>query len=337
MIRAKLESGLHFRLGIIRGEREEVRSDYEPFVQPLMINTIGRSGSTWLTWLLSCHPQIVAFKPFEHETRVASYWMTVFQELSQPQSFLTQFDPPDLAVRHWWLGEAGTNRGALKDKELSTWLAYDSVPALAAMCQSRIDAFYSANATIDRHGRYFVEKFSPWQIVPDLLSELYPNAKEVILVRDFRDMFCSIRAFNAKRGDQGFGRDRADSDADYIRTIIRGFAKALLQRWRRRGNLAHLIRYEDLILEPAETLERLMTYLELDASSDAIERTLQLASQDRPGVDNHRTAPDVASSVGRWRTDLSPELIAVCDEALGPLLTEFGYSVERSEQLSEAG
>ena len=38
-----------------------------------------------------------------------------------------------------------------------------------------------------------------------LTAELYPDAREVFLVRDFRDMVASIFAFNRKRGVRGFG------------------------------------------------------------------------------------------------------------------------------------
>jgi hypothetical protein len=323
-IRVKLASGLHVRIGTIEGERQEMSSDYEPFVEPLMVNTVGRSGSTWLTWLLNCHPEVVAFKPFEHETRVASYWVTALQELSQPQSFLTQLDPPDLAARRWWLGDAGANRGALKDQELRRWLGNHSIRALAAICQSRIDAFYCANTAMSQHERYFVEKFSPWQVVPDLLSELYPNAKELILVRDFRDMFCSIRSFNEKRGVQGFGRDRADGDRDYIKTMVRGFANAVLGRWRQRASTAHLVRYEDLVLDPAGTLRQLLGYLGLDDSDAVVDETVELA-QNAPGSVQHMTAGKPAASIGRWRRDLSAELQLACEEALDPVLGQFGY------------
>jgi hypothetical protein len=333
LVRVRLESGLHFRLGTIEGRRGKIQSEYEPVVQPLIVNTIGRSGSTWLMCLLSGHPQIVAFKPFEHETRVASYWMSVLQALSQPGSYLTQFDPPDLAARNWWLGEAGTNSGVLRDGEVATWLGRDSVDALAAMAQDRIDAFYWTNTGARGGQRYFVEKFSPWQVAPDLLSEIYSGAKEFILVRDFRDMFCSIRAFNAKRGGVGFGRDRAGSDAEYVKTIVRGFARALLRRWRSRRGIAHLVRYEDLVLKPEETLRELLLYLELE-SSDAVLQQVRKRAERASGAEQHQTAASPTASIGRWRRDLSKELKVVCEEALDPTLTEFGYepTVEREPE-----
>ena len=52
--------------------------------------------------------------------------------------------------------------------------------------------------------------------VKDKLAELYPDSREVFLVRDFRDMVSSILAFNAKRGARGFGRAAAETDAGYV-------------------------------------------------------------------------------------------------------------------------
>ena len=324
LVRARLRSGVRPALGTIHGEREDLHSDYDPSVQPLMINTIGRSGSTWLSWLLSCHPQIVAFKPFAHETRVATYWMTVLQELSHPQSYLTQIDPPGLAASRWWLGDAGVNRGAFRDATLREWLGQDSVRALAAIAQSRIDAFYRANTEVSDNQPYFVEKCSPWQIVPDLLSELYPRAKELILVRDFRDMFCSIRAFKQRRTNPGFGRDRAENDAQYIERFVRGFAKSLQRRSRSRGSSVKIVRYEDLVLDPVATLTALLAYLDVDSSDAVVEETLRRA-ENPTGAKQHQTAKNPAASIGRWHDDLSDDLKATCDEALGPVLAEFGY------------
>jgi hypothetical protein len=324
LVRARLQSGRHCRLGIIKGSREKIEATYAPKLQPLIVTTIGRSGSTWLIWLLTCHPEIVAFKPFEHEARVASYWLSVLQALSQPQSYLTQVDPPDLAARRWWLGEAGTNSGVLRNAALAGWLGRDGVRALSALVQDRIDAFYCDTGVASGGERYFVEKFAPWQVVPDLLFELYADAREIILVRDFRDMFCSIIAFNARRGGSGFGRDRAGDDAQYIRTIVRGFARALLQRWRVRRGSVYLVRYEDLVLSPNETLGGILDYMGVDSSPALVDEVVQRA-QGANGALQHQTAASPTASIGRWRRDLPKELQIVCREELDPLLAEFGY------------
>lgn len=326
-LRARLEDGSRLPLARIVGRRRELPADHRPRIQPLMINTIGRSGSTWLASLLGCHPQIVAFQPFANDARVSAYWMSVLQALSQPHSFLRQLLPQDLGTRRWWLGDGGSIR-ALADPEIAVWLGGENVESLASMCLGRIEAFYARVADPQEAApRYFVEKFLPYQVEADLLWEIYPGAREVILVRDLRDMLSSILAFNVRRGYQAFGREQSESDAEYVTSWLRPSADAVLDRWRRRAGIAYLLRYEDLVLEPRQTLAKLARYLGLGPSPETIEETLGRASRDN--VELHRTAPDPVSSIGRWRRDLPPELIEVCEESLNPLLAELGYSTER--------
>jgi hypothetical protein len=42
----------------------------------------------------------------------------------------------------------------------------------------------------------------------------------------------------------------------------------------------------------------------------------------------HKTSPDPESSIGRWRYELDPSLQAICQEAFGDVLKEFGYEEE---------
>ena len=51
-------------------------------------------------------------------------------------------------------------------------------------------------------------------------------------------------------------------------------------------------------------------------------------------MDHHRTANDPAATIGRWREDLSPELIAACAESLDPVLEAFGYEATEASMLA---
>ena len=63
-VQAVLEDGRSVTLAQIWGQRSPIRPPFEPALQPLMITTLARTGSTWLTHLLSHHPAIVAYRPF---------------------------------------------------------------------------------------------------------------------------------------------------------------------------------------------------------------------------------------------------------------------------------
>jgi hypothetical protein len=171
---------------------------------------------------------------------------------------------------------------------------------------------------------YFAEKFgSP--LVTELLWDLYPDAREVVLVRDFRDVVCSIIAFEEKRGHIGFGHRGGPAPLDYITTMVRGSAEALLRAWRARPDDVYLLRYEDLILSPRETVTALLDYLDLDAGDSAVEEMLGRLTKKLPKWEAHKTSTNASASVGRWMHDLDAESRRHCNEALGPMLEAFGY------------
>jgi hypothetical protein len=333
-VRATLAGGAQVNIARINGERAELASgDTGP--SPLLVNTIGRSGSTWLVWLLSCHPEIVALRPFNHDTRVATYWTSILQTLSRPSSYLRQVNPQDLARRDWWL--EGPTDSHVADEAIGRWLGHESVESLASTCKDRIDQFYERVAASEgRTGmRYFVEKCLPYQVQPDLLDELYPSARELILVRDFRDQLCSIIAFDEKRGYRAFGREQRLDDAEYVRTTLRLSARRMLRRWEQRRDRAQVVRYEDLVLDPEATLSGVLDYLGLEAGDDLIEEIIARAS--RESGQAHRTTPSAAASIGRWRRDLPLELIEECHVSLGDALVGFGYETQASVESAPHG
>jgi hypothetical protein len=311
-------------LGSLRGRRATLRSSFEPALQPAMITTMGRSGSTVLARVLEAHPQIVAYRPLEYEPRVSSYWIEMMRTLAEPASYRLQIVHGSGAPG-WWLGAdqgAPARRG---DTEMLDWMGSAGVEALAGFCQSRIEAFYARHA--EREGRadavYFAEKFFLPHVGP-LMRELYPGAREIVLVRDFRDMIASMLAYDAKRGARGLAAGNFRSEADFVRRIG-GSVERFLALWERRGDGAHLLRYEDLIQNPQETIAALLDHLQLEAGEQVRERMVSTIFEDRPEVLLHRTTGARDASIGRWRTDLDEELQRTCHEVLGPALESFGY------------
>jgi hypothetical protein len=322
VLRARLEDGTRLPLARLRGRRRPLSAPGgEELIQPLMVNTVGRSGSTLLVTLLSSHPEVVAFSPFVKDARVSTYWASVLQDLSEPSSFLSAFDPPDLEKPHWWLGGAAAELG---DPEVERWLGSESIDSLANLSRAQIEAFY-ANLAGAGGARYFVEKYLPHQVVPDLLAELYPGAREVILVRDFRDQLCSVIAFNRKRGWSDFGYTEGGDDARYVREMMRPSLTVLARRLENEKTRPYLVRYEDLVLGPEPALTGLFEHLGLDAGEELVAETVRRAHEDTASMHHHRTSSDPAASIGRWREDLPEEVAAICNEELGSLLAEFGY------------
>ena len=202
------------------------------------------------------------------------------------------------------------------------------VEQTAAFCQSRIDAFYRTVA--DQIGKpesvYLAEKSSPGPPSPvtGLLDEIYPGRREIVLVRDFRDIFCSWRSFSMSRSiPQPPG---VETDEDRLRFWSRQ-AALMLSHWRKRSSQVHLVRFEDLFLRPAPIIEGLLRYLALDARPETVETLVSALNTQGPAQRSHMTSPSRHASIGRWQRDLDPALQEAATESFGPALEEFGYEL----------
>jgi hypothetical protein len=325
-LRAVLEDQSRVNVGSITARREPVGSSFEPRLQPIMLTSLGRTGTTKLMGALAGHPQIVVYPHYPHECSTAKYWAHLLKVLSEPANPLQSSEPERFDTNLWFVGHNPYhNPRTTAEPELGEWFGRTYVEQLASFCQKSMDDWYMTLARNQGQDEpaYFAEKHGPTH-TPVLLKELYPAAREVFLVRDFRDMLCSIMAFNKKRGFAAFGRSLADSDEEYVRQLGRR-ALRLHDSWKARLHRSHLVRYEDMVMRPNETLTDLLDYLDLEASDEILEGMLRRSSEETPDLEMHRTSNDLESSIGRWRQELKPPLLNVCEEAFGDILGAFGY------------
>jgi hypothetical protein len=89
------------------------------------------------------------------------------------------------------------------------------------------------------------------------------------------------------------------------------------------------VRYEDMILRPAETVKALLDYLELDDSAERVRAMTETVGYTPPEMAEHLTAADISASIGRWRQDLSADVPRACHEDFEEALATFGYTAER--------
>jgi hypothetical protein len=326
-VSAVLQDNTRVPLAQVRGRRDRLDSGLRPKLRPLLLTTLGRSGSTWVVCLLASAPEVVAYRPFQFEPRVATYWMDVLRALAEPASYL-QAVVPQLYGEDWWLGTKRSSPidATHVDPDILGVLGRSNPEKTAAFCQDRIDRFYRQVATLQgqTEARYFLEKFQPTPaMVSNLILELYPEAREIVLIRDLRDMACSIVAFTKKRADAYFYRELGNDEKAIIGAMKKD-AKSLLDLWQRRAQTAYLLRYEDLIRRPEESLRGVLEYLGVDSAG--IPNMLKQAAVKLPDLQRqHQTSQNPQDSIGRWRRDLSPAMQDLCRDAFGELLTAFGY------------
>jgi hypothetical protein len=327
-VMARFANGSTVNLATIRGRRGALGGEPDSsLLRPLMITTLGRTGSTRTVQLLSQHPAIVGYRPGQYEPRIASYWVSVLAGLTEPVSYYQALDG-DIAAKGWWLG-TGRMRSLphrFLDSEIEEWHTGESIERLARFYRLQIDEFYRSVARIQQQSAptFFVEKTAAG-LVPEVLWDLYPDAREIVLVRDLRDMVSSMLAFNAKRNLAAFGRAASGSDVEFIRKL-RGDVVQLIANWQERSDRAYLLRYEDLILNPDKTLGALLDYLGLGSSEADVQRLLNEASAMAEPPEQHRTSASIEDSIGRWQRDLDGAVRSACEEAFADLLPVLGYT-----------
>jgi sulfotransferase family protein len=163
----------------------------------------------------------------------------------------------------------------------------------------------------------------------DVLPIAYPEARIVHLVRDGRDVVCSLLEKPWLRPDQSRTDDAGISYGSYARFWVESErrkefetvsdARRAAWAWRRYVTAARSVqapvrelRYERISEEPEVVAKELASYL--DAPADALAAALGRAHD---------------SSVGRYREDLTSEQLADVLAEAGELLRELGYLQSR--------
>jgi hypothetical protein len=326
VVNALFRSGERVPLGTITGRRARWEAPKTRW-QPVLVTTLGRTGSTWVSALLGQHPELVTYRPFEFDARTVTYWVEACQALAQPASYLSAVQP-DLSADGWWSGAAQPSQAALKALEapLDLWLGRETAAALFGFAQSRIAGFYDRVAALTEksNATYFVEKVWP-NAVPAVALELFPGGREIVLVRDFRDMVCSMVHYTPHPGYDGFGRGRIEDDVGFVRHIGTD-VRQLSASWRARRETAFLLRYEDLVREPRSTAAHVCEHIGVASDDRTIDTVLADAASIPEEIQaSHRTSGTAAASVGRWRRDLDPRLRDLCNDVFAEALEEFGY------------
>ena len=145
----------------------------------------------------------------------------------------------------------------------------------------------------------------------DFVLRHFPSARLVHVIRDGRDVAASLRR-------QPWMKLRDRSGPAALARCGAYWAERVAAGSRLRGHPRYVeIRYEDLVRRPEATLRGLLEFLGLDWS-DRLLRAETAAAEAAAG-------PIFASSIGRWRHELSPAEAAALKPVCGPLLRELGY------------
>ncbi len=157
----------------------------------------------------------------------------------------------------------------------------------------------------------------------DDLARMFPRAHFVHVVRDGRD----VAASNLTGGQEWAYKTIEEAAAGWLGVVARPHTVAPDGRYLE-------MRYEDLVGEPAETLHRVVDFLQV-RWDDALLRHAELPHTLFDNPYNHPSAETTThalskAKVGRHRHELSTEQIARFEALAGHELNRLGYSMTTS-------
>jgi Sulfotransferase family len=164
----------------------------------------------------------------------------------------------------------------------------------------------------------------------DRLLTWYPNGRFIHLIRDGRDVVCSLRHHPRERvvGDRVVpiksNNPVERSATRWLNDTMRGLA------FREHPRCLE-VRYESLVFDPEGEMKRVCSFIGepfepqiLDASGDTNQRRGQ-------NLNNERAASSISSkSVARWETDLTEHERKIFVDVAGELLIALGYVPDHS-------
>lgn len=272
----------------------------------------GRSGTTLLSNMLNMHGQIIS--PPEHDFLLS--WIQNGREKglfndNDIDKFLDTLWIRKREFKELWNIDEETLRNELKKKTPISFVELYEEVLLG------YDSTKTASLIVDKNPLYSEFIFK--------LSEVFPKAKFIAIVRDPRDRYVSLK----KHKSEVFKNN-------IIRSAKwKSFYNKILEFKEQHSENLHILKFEDLITSPEVTLRSLCDYLEVDYSDQMMSYAKGSRMELKEGgevfvssvneMHSNSHKPLQKSKIGQWKELSNEELKALAYFSL-PTATEFDYS-----------
>jgi hypothetical protein len=293
-VRARaIEVGVHqeWKICVIQGRLESANSRGLGQYRPIYLVGLGRSGTTILMRMLGEHPSIIVGNKYPLELCVSSYHASLARLASMFADY-SHYTQADLFSDKPFVGANPFASLEYVERSELDEAGKGVANVLSAAAAKANDVWYNALAVKlgKTNAAYFLEKVVPGaQLVTDFNT--YPNARGIVLVRELGDVFVSRMRFNSKRGQKGFGAAIARDENDWVELFINEARSLMCLHQAYVDRVVATISYEELMHEPARTLEHTLHALELESSAALLDKMID-AGKDKGGLFGQHTTSD---------------------------------------------
>ncbi len=278
----------------------------------------GRSGTTLLQTMLDAHPNTIA--PFEskfvihfyHKYGKVTNWTTKIK-----QSFIKDVITEQMIHLFWDLNQVDLTNRIMSLPPSSTY---------GTVCKQVYGSFIS----LFKKGQplVIIDKNPIHGLLIPLVQEIYPEAKFIHLIRDYRACANSVLKFRKSISSSTLG----------FRWLLSNQAieKAI--------PTPHLIRYEDLLTNPKQELSQLCPFIGIDFSEHMIqfhtsldkalknyvdqaksEEIRQLRTEGLGKIHANIARPINPTFIDKWKSQLTPQSIKELDKICSFYGSKYGY------------
>jgi hypothetical protein len=293
------------------GERHIQRPGH---LDAILVTAPGRSGTTVLMGRLAQSPQICVAQAHPFEVRLISYWATVARTLASKPDYQHSMHPDHLEGDGYKVGSNPFSHADYVDvfrtRELESEYFGSYVPdQLLDLARQMIGEYYSRVRDDQQKPNvvYLAEKSNNLhRPTRDFARALYPRLKEIIVIRDPRDLLCSHVSYFRRSADEAASQ-------------ISEAAVELMRIRHEEAGRVMFVRYEDMVMEPEPVYRQLAEYLGVETFGKLTD------AGEMPRFRVHGTSESPKASVARWQAQLSAEQQLWCNSNWREILQEFGY------------
>jgi LPS sulfotransferase NodH len=262
-----------------------------------------RSGTTWLQILLGAHPKVAS-----------TVELTIFSHYIAP------------LINGWNKEKENIDKGRWEQGLPYIW----SQEEFYVFLRSFVDKAYEKVLEKNPEATHILDKHPGYSKHVKLIQKFLPDAKFIHIIRDGRDVACSMMA---ARKNIGFGEGKIEGAAREWRDNV--LASRIISNDIQKY---YEIRYEHLLANPIQVLNNVFNFCGLEASDSQVKSIIDANSFEK--LKNKGATADSKSNLnknhyrkgksGTWKEDMTAEQQFKFNSIAGKLLLDLGYEKNQS-------